>query len=215
LDIHKHIPELMMDNTDRNRTSPFAFTGNKFEFRAVGSTANCGSPMAVLNSIMAKTLIEFKKDVDAKIAGGEKKEIAILQILREYIRESRNILFEGDNYREEWAQEAKRRGLNNFKTTPEALEVLSEERFVKMFAELGIYTERELHARQEIVFEDYVKKVQIEARIIGYLSSNYVLPAAVQYQNILIDNIRGLKEIGLDESAYAAQKNIISKISTH
>lgn len=215
LDIHKHIPELMMDNTDRNRTSPFAFTGNKFEFRAVGSTANCGSPMAVLNSIMAKTLIEFKKDVDAKIANGEKKEIAILQILRQYIGESRNILFEGDNYSDEWAEEAKRRGLNNFKTTPEALTVLSEERFVKMFSELGIYTERELHARQEIVFEDYVKKVQIEARIIGYLSSNYVLPAAVQYQNILIDNIRGLKEIGLDESAYAAQKNIITKISTH
>lgn len=215
LDIHKHIPELMMDNTDRNRTSPFAFTGNKFEFRAVGSTANCGSPMAVLNSIMAKTLIEFKKDVDAKIANGEKKEIAILQILRHYIGESRNILFEGDNYSDEWAEEAKRRGLNNFKTTPEALTVLSEERFVKMFSELGIYTERELHARQEIVFEDYVKKVQIEARIIGYLSSNYVLPAAVQYQNILIDNIRGLKEIGLDETAYAAQKNIITKISTH
>jgi glutamine synthetase len=215
LDIHKHIPELMMDNTDRNRTSPFAFTGNKFEFRAVGSTANCGSPMAVLNSIMAKTLIDFKKDVDAKIAGGEKKEIAIMHILRQYIGESRNILFEGDNYSEEWAAEAKNRGLNNFKTTPEALAVLSEKRFVEMFAELGIYTERELHARQEIVFEDYVKKVQIEARIIGYLSSNYVLPAAIQYQNILIDNIRGLKEIGLDESAYTAQKNIISKISTH
>lgn len=215
LDIHKHIPELMMDNTDRNRTSPFAFTGNKFEFRAVGSTANCGSPMAVLNSIMAKTLIQFKKDVDAKIAGGEKKEIAILQILRQYIGESRNVLFEGDNYSDEWAAEAKRRGLNNFKTTPEALAVLSEKRFVNMFAELGIYTERELHARQEIVFEDYVKKVQIEARIIGYLSSNYVLPAAIQYQNILIDNIRGLKEIGLDESAYVAQKNIITKVSTH
>jgi len=215
LDIHKHIPELMLDNTDRNRTSPFAFTGNKFEFRAVGSTANCGSPMAVLNSIMAATLIEFKKEVDTKIAAGDKKEIAILQVLRQYIAESKTILFEGDNYSDEWAEEAKRRGLNNFKTTPEALEVLSEPRFVKMFADLGIYTERELHARQEIVFEDYVKKVQIEARIIGYLSSNYVLPAAIQYQNILIENIKGLKEVGLGEEAYKAQKNILTIISKH
>ena len=215
LDIHKHIPELMLDNTDRNRTSPFAFTGNKFEFRAVGSTANCGSPMAVLNSIMAATLIEFKKEVDAKIAAGDKKEIAILHILRQYIADSKSILFEGDNYSDEWAEEAKRRGLNNFKTTPEALEVLSEEKFVKMFTELGIYTERELHARQEIVFEDYVKKVQIEARIIGYLSSNYVLPAAIQYQNILIENIKGLKEVGLGEEAYKAQKNILTIISKH
>lgn len=215
LDIHKHIPELMLDNTDRNRTSPFAFTGNKFEFRAVGSTANCGSPMAVLNTIMAKTLIDFKKEVDSKISAGEKKEIAILQLLNQYITESKSILFEGDNYSDEWAEEAKRRGLNNFKTTPEALSVLSEERFVKMFVEMGIYSERELHARQEIVFEDYVKKVQIEARIIGYLSSNYVLPAAIQYQNVLIENIRGLKEIGLDEESYRAQKHIAATISRH
>lgn len=215
LDIHKHIPELMLDNTDRNRTSPFAFTGNKFEFRAVGSTANCGSPMAVLNTIMAKTLIDFKKEVDGKISGGEKKEIAILQVLNQYITDSKNILFEGDNYSDEWAEEARRRGLNNFKTTPDALAVLSEERFVKMFVEMGIYSERELHARQEIVFEDYVKKVQIEARIIGYLASNYVLPAAIQYQNILIENIRGLKEIGLEEEAYRAQKHIVATISRH
>ncbi len=158
LDIHKHIPELMMDNTDRNRTSPFAFTGNKFEFRAVGSSANCASSMSTLNTIMAATLKKFKTEVDAKIEKGEKKEIAILQILRDYIKASRNILFEGDNYSEVWAQEAAKRGLSNFKTTPEALDVLVKEDTVKLFTGLGIYSERELHARYEIVLEEYVKK---------------------------------------------------------
>ncbi len=215
LDIHKHIPDLMMDNTDRNRTSPFAFTGNKFEFRAVGSSANCASSMSTLNSIMADTLKKFKKEVDAKIEQGEKKEIAILQVLRSFIKSSRNILFEGDNYSDAWAEEAQRRGLNNFKTTPEALDVLTKEETVDLFTRLGIYTKRELHARYEIVLEDYIKKVQIEARILGYLCTNHVLPAAIQYQNILIGNVKGLKEMGLPEESYKAQMHLIKVISGH
>ena len=215
LDIHKQIPELLMDNTDRNRTSPFAFTGNKFEFRAVGSSANCGSPMTVLNTIMTNALREFKRDVDALIEKGEKKEIAIMHILRKYIAESRNILFEGDNYSDEWAEEAKRRGLNNFKTTPEALEAYVTEKAKQLFFDNGIYSKRELEARHEIMLEDYVKKVQIEARILGYIATNHILPAAVNYQNVLIENVKGLKDIGLGEDSYKAQKNLVSVISGH
>jgi glutamine synthetase len=215
LDIHKQIPELLMDNTDRNRTSPFAFTGNKFEFRAVGSSANCGSPMVVLNTIMAETLKKFKIEVDALIEKGEKKEIAVLQILRAYISDSKKIRFEGDNYSEEWAEEAKRRGLNNFKTTPEALDAYITESSKELFYSNGIFTKRELEARHEIMLEDYVKKVQIEARIIGYIATNNVLPAAINYQNTLIENIKGLKDIGLPESAYAAQLNLARIISDH
>lgn len=215
LDIHKQIPELLMDNTDRNRTSPFAFTGNKFEFRAVGSSANCGSPMMVLNTIMAETLKRFKHDVDALIEKGEKKEIAILQVLRQYISESKKIRFEGDNYSEEWAEEAKRRGLNNFKTTPEALDAYVTNKAKDLFYGNNIFSKRELEARHEIMLEDYVKKVQIEARIIGYIATNHVLPAAINYQNTLIENIRGLKEVGLKENAYKAQLNLVTIISDH
>lgn len=215
LDIHKQIPELLMDNTDRNRTSPFAFTGNKFEFRAVGSSANCASPMLVLNTILAQTLKEFKKEVDGLIEKGEKKEIAILQTLRTYISASRNILFEGDNYSEEWAEEAARRGLSNFKTTPEALDAFVTEKSKHLFYGNNIYSERELEARHEIMLEDYVKKVQIEARILGYLATNNILPAAIHYQNVLIENVKGLKEVGLDKSAYKAQLNLVEKVSGH
>src|ERR1700744_754035 len=170
LDLHRSIPEVLLDNTDRNRTSPSAFTGNKFEFRAVGSSANCASPMFVLNTIMAETLKQFKKDVDALTEKGDKKEIAILHVLRQYISASRNILFEGDNYSEEWAEEAKRRGLNNFKTTPEALDVFVTDKAKELFYENSIFSKRELEARHEIMLEDYVKKVQIEARMLGYLA---------------------------------------------
>ncbi len=215
LDIHKQIPELLMDNTDRNRTSPFAFTGNKFEFRAVGSSANCASPMLVLNTIMTETLKQFKKDVDALVEKGEKKEIAILQVLRDYITRSKRIRFEGDNYSEEWAQEAKRRGLNNFKTTPEALDAYVTNKAKELFFDNGIFSKRELEARHEIMLEEYVKKVQIEARLIGYLCTNHVLPAAINYQNVLIQNVSGLKEIGLDKKAYKAQLNLIEIMSEH
>ncbi len=215
LDIHKQIPELLMDNTDRNRTSPFAFTGNKFEFRAVGSTANCGSPMTVLNTIVAETLKNFKRDVDELISKGDKKEIAILQVLRRYISESKVIRFEGDNYSEEWAEEAKRRGLSNFKTTPEALDAIVTEKSKQLFSKHGIYSPRELDARHEIVLEDYIKKVQIEARILGYLSTNHIVPAAISYQNTLIENIRGLKELGLTEESYQAQLDVVKAVSQH
>lgn len=215
LDIHKQIPELLMDNTDRNRTSPFAFTGNKFEFRAVGSSANCGSPMVVLNTIITQTLKQFKTDVDALVEKGEKKEIAIMQILRKYIADSKNILFEGDNYSDEWAEEAKRRGLSNFKTTPEALDAFVTEKSKQLFFGNGIFSKRELEARHEIMLEDYVKKVQIEARILGYMATNHILPSAIEYQNTLIKNVTGLKEIGLDKKSYAAQLNLLEKISGH
>ena len=215
LDIHKNIPELMQDNTDRNRTSPFAFTGNKFEFRAVGSSANCASAMSTLNSIMAATLRKFKEETDLKIAAGEKKEIAILHTLKSYIKQSRNILFEGDNYSESWEKEAAERGLGNYKTTPEALDVLLREDTVKLFTDLGIYTERELEARYEIVLEDYVKKVQIEARILGYLVTNHILPAAIKHQNELIKNVQGLKDLGLPEETYSTSLNLTKVISRH
>jgi glutamine synthetase len=215
LDIHKQIPELLMDNTDRNRTSPFAFTGNKFEFRAVGSSANCASPMVVLNTIMAETLKQFKKDVDALVEKGDKKEIAVLQVLRDYIAKSKKIRFEGDNYSAEWAEEAARRGLHNFKTTPEALDAFVTEKGKQVFYENNIYSKRELEARHEIMLEDYVKKVQIEARLLGYLATNHVLPAAITYQNSLIENVKGLKEIGLDKKSYKAQLHLIEVISGH
>jgi glutamine synthetase len=214
-DIHRNIPELIMDNTDRNRTSPFAFTGNKFEFRAVGSTANCAWPMTILNTIMADTLVNFKKEVDALIEKGEKKEIALLHIIRKYITESKNICFEGDNYSEAWAQEAAKRGLNNFKDTPRALDVFVTNVAKKLFEDHKIFTHVELEARHEIMLEEYVKKVQIEARMMGYLASNSILPAAISYQKTMVDNVKGLNEIGLKGEACRSQIEIIEAISKH
>ena len=215
LDIHKSIPELMLDNTDRNRTSPFAFTGNKFEFRAVGSSANCAASMTVLNGIMASTLAGFKKDVDALVEKGEKKEIAIMQTIQKYVVESKSVLFEGNNYSEEWEKEAEKRGLPNVKTTPLALDAFVTDKAKKLFESNKIYTHTELEARHEILLENYIKKVQIEARVIGDLATNYILPAAVKYQNILLENVKGLKEVGLPESAYANQLQILEKVSEH
>ncbi|MFZ4753554.1 MAG: glutamine synthetase III [Chitinophagaceae bacterium] len=215
MDIHKNIPELLMDNTDRNRTSPFAFTGNKFEFRAVGSTANCAWPMTILNTIMADTLIQFRKEVESFMEKGEKKEIAILHVIRQYIAESKAIRFEGDNYSEAWAQEAAKRGLNNFKDTPRALDVFSKKETLSLFAEHKIFNHVEMEARHEIMLEEYVKKVQIEARMMGYLASNSILPAAISYQNRLVENIKGLKEIGLNEETWRSQKEIVEVLSKH
>jgi len=215
MDIHKNIPELLMDNTDRNRTSPFAFTGNKFEFRAVGSSANCAWPMTILNTIMADTLIAFKKEVDELIEKGEKKEVALMHIIRKYITESKNICFEGDNYSEAWAEEAAKRGLNNFKDTPSALDVFHSKEAKRLFEEHRIFSTVELEARHEIMLEEYVKKVQIEARLMGYLASNTILPASLKYQNILIENVKGLKEIGLKKESMKAQLEIIEAISEH
>ena len=215
LDIHKSIPELMLDNTDRNRTSPFAFTGNKFEFRAVGSSANCAAAMTVLNTIMAATLKQFKIDVDTLIEKNEKKEIAILQVIQRYIVESKSVLFEGDGYSEDWEKEAKKRGLPNIKTTPLALDAFVTPKAKKLFENNNIYSHSELEARHEIMLENYVKKVQIEARVMGDLATNHILPSAVKYQNILLENIRGLKEAGLPASAYSNQLAIVTKISEH
>jgi glutamine synthetase len=165
--------------------------------------------------MMAETLKQFKKDVDALIEKGEKKEIAIMHVLRNYIAESKKIRFEGDNYSDEWAAEAKKRGLNNFKTTPEALAALVTPQAKKLFIENGIYSEVELEARHEIMLEDYVKKVQIEARILGNIATNHILPAAVKYQNLLIENVKNLKEIGVDAGGYKAQLNMINVIGGH
>lgn len=215
LDIHKTIPELMLDNTDRNRTSPFAFTGNKFEFRAVGSAANCANAMTVLNTIVAETLKTFKKDVDALIDKGEKKEIAIMQTIQKYIVDSKKVLFEGDGYSEEWANEAAKRGLPNVKTTPLALDAYITDKAKKLFEHNEVYNHAELEARHEIMLEAYIKKVQIEARIMGELATSVILPSAVKYQNVLLENIKGLKDAGLDESGYTSQLAILKDISKH
>ncbi len=215
LDIHKNIPELLLDNTDRNRTSPFAFTGNKFEFRAVGSSANCGYNMTVLNTIMAETLSSFKNEVDAMIEKGDKKEVAIMHVIKNYIKASKKVLFEGDGYSEEWQKEAAKRGLPNLKTTPLALDSLTTKKAKELFEKHKVLSHVELEARHEIELEKYIKYVQIEGRVIGDLTGNHILPAAIRYQNVLIENIKGLKEVGLKPEAYKAQMNVLSEISEH
>jgi glutamine synthetase len=215
LDLHRSIPELMIDNTDRNRTSPFAFTGNKFEFRAVGSTANCGHPMTVLNTIVADTLTKFAAEVDALIAKGEKKEIAIMQVIQKYIVSSKKILFEGDGYSEAWHQEAEKRGLSNFKTTPVALDAMVSDKAKNLFSENGIYTHGELEARHEIELEKYIKKVQIEARLMGDLATNHIIPASIKYQNVLLQNVSLLREASLPENLYKGQMTLLKEVSTH
>ena len=215
LDLHRSIPELLLDNTDRNRTSPFAFTGNKFEFRAVGSAANCANAMTALNTIMAETLKSFKKEVDGLIEKGEKKEIAIMHIIQKSIVESKKSLFEGDGYSGEWEKEAMKRGLPNVKTTPLALDAMVTDKAKTLFQNNGVYSHSELEARHEIELEKYIKKVQIEARLMGDLATNHILPAAFRYQNILAANIKNLKEIGMQEESFATQKQLLEKISTH
>jgi len=209
------IPQILKDNTDRNRTSPFAFTGNKFELRAVGSSANSASPMTILNVIVADQLKKFKYDVDKLIKKGEKKDVALLMVIKRYIKESKNIRFEGNGYSEEWEQEALRRGLPNVKTTPKALDALLTDKTDLLFEDTGVFTKRESHARHEILLEAFYKKLQIEARVIGELGINIILPSAIAYQSKLIENIRGLKDIGLGEETYKAQLDIINKISEH
>jgi glutamine synthetase len=214
IDIHRNIPELLMDNTDRNRTSPFAFTGNKFEFRAVGSSANCANAMTILNSIVAETLKTFKKDVDALIEKGEKKEIAIMHVIREYIVASEKILFEGDGYSEEWEKEAQKRGLPNVKTTPYALDAMVTEKAKHLFEHNNVYNHPELEARHEIELEKYIKKVQIESRLMVDLATNHILPSAIRYQNTLIENLRGLKELGLTETC-SQRTQTLNTITEH
>jgi len=209
------IPELQLDNTDRNRTSPFAFTGNKFEFRAVGSSANSASPMTVLSAIVANQLIEFKSEVDKQIKKGTKKDLALLNVVRKYIKESKAIRFEGNGYSKEWEEEAHKRGLSNIKTTPKALDVYVSEKSLDLFERLSVLTKRESEARHEILLENYYKKIQIEARVIGEIVNSIIAPAAFKYQNDLITNVKGLKDLGLKADAYSSQSNLIERISNH
>jgi glutamine synthetase len=218
LNVVGKIPEILLDNTDRNRTSPFAFTGNKFEFRAVGSTANCANPMTVLNSIVAKQLVDFKTEVDALIKKKDmKKDDAIFNVLREYIKTSKNILFEGNGYSDAWQAEAKKRGLSNNKTTPEALKARVAKKNISLFEGLGVMNKTEIEARYEIEIEEYALRIQIEGRVLGDIARNHVVPTAVRYQNILIENVRGLKDIyGKDFKTYAKEQLIlIQVISRH
>jgi glutamine synthetase len=218
LNVVGKIPDVLLDNTDRNRTSPFAFTGNKFEFRAVGSTANCANPMTVLNSIVAKQLIAFKAEVDALIDKKDmKKDDAIFNILREYIKKSKNILFVGNGYGEAWEKEAKKRGLSNNKTTPIALKAKVSKKTLDLFEGLGVMNKIESEARYEIEMEDYVLRIQIESRVLGDIARNHIVPTAVRYQNVLIKNVKGLKSIyGEGFKTFAKEQlNLIEEISGH
>lgn len=219
LNVVGKIPEILLDNTDRNRTSPFAFTGNKFEFRAVGSSSNCAGPMTVLNAIMAKQLRTFKGEVDDLIENKNlKKDEAIFNVLREYIKDCKSILFEGDGYSEDWANEAAKRGLNNLKTTPEALKSEMNKKFIELYEELGIYTKRELEARNEVKLEKYSTTIDIEAKVLSDIARNHIIPAALNYQNRLIDNVKGLKEIFGDkefEPLAREQMDLIKGISAN
>jgi len=212
------IPEILLDNTDRNRTSPFAFTGNKFEFRAVGSDATCARPMITLNVMVADQLKKFKNEVDALIAKNIKKEEAIFTIARQYIIDSKRIRFEGNNYGDDWIKEAEKRGLTNVAAVPKALQALVSNETKALFATNGILLENELEARYNINLENYTKKIQIESRVIGDLSMNHIIPIAIRYQNTLIENAIGLKEV-LDEKTYMGlsknQIQTIKEISEH
>jgi glutamine synthetase len=212
------VPEILLDNTDRNRTSPFAFTGNKFEFRAVGSSANCSPSMTVLNLVLAEQLTIFKKEVDALLEKDVKKDEAIYQVLKKYIIESKKIRFEGNGYGEEWVKEAAKRGLSNIKTTPDALDAMVSKRTLDLYSKHNILSHREMEARHEIALETYTKKIQIESRVMGDLAVNHIIPTAIKYQNLLIQNVEGLKDIfGASEFKKVAetQTKMIVEISEH
>lgn len=211
LNVVGKIPEILLDNTDRNRTSPFAFTGNKFEFRAVGSTANCANPMTVLNSIVARQLKEFKKETDFLIEKkGLKKDEAIFNVLREYIKNSKEILFDGNGYGEAWKKESKKRGLSNNKNTPAALKIKISPSTIKLYDSLEVMNKIEIEARYEIEVNEYIKRIQIEARVLGDIARNHVIPTAVNYQNVLIENVTGLKSIYAKEfKKYASEQLIL------
>jgi glutamine synthetase len=209
------IPQITLDNTDRNRTSPFAFTGNKFELRAVGSSANSSAPMTVLNAIVADQLVKFKADVDKLIKKGDKKDVALLTVIKRYIKESKDIRFEGNGYGQEWADEAEKRGLTNIKTTPKALDAYISEKTTELFAKTNVFNKRELHARHEILLESFFRKLQIEARVMGEVVNTQILPSAMAYQNTLMENAKGLKELGLSKEALSTPLAIIESLSKH
>lgn len=211
----KAIPEILLDNTDRNRTSPFAFTGNKFELRAVGSSANSAQAITVLNTAMAKTLNEFKEEVDKLIGNGESRDAALLTVIQKYIKQSKKIRFEGNGYGEEWRLEAEKRGLPNVRTTPHALDAMMTKKSMELFTKMGVFSKREIEARHEILLEDYIKKIQIESRIIGDMALTNIVPAAIGYQNQLITNLSGLKALGVNSAAYDAQTKMLTRITEH
>lgn len=212
LDLVQQIPLLEKDTTDRNRTSPFAFTGNKFEIRAVGSSQNCGGPMTVMNTIVASQLEKFKVEVDKLLESGKSQDEAVISILAKYIKESKKVRFEGNGYSQEWKDEAAKRGLNNFTTTPEALKVWGTKK-IEVFTKAGIFSKKEIHAYQEVQFHTYMTKVQIESRTLGEMTTNLILPAAVGYQRKLADNIAALKSIGLEEDSYSEQLELVKALS--
>ena len=217
LNVVGKIPEILLDNTDRNRTSPFAFTGNKFEFRAVGSDQNCGIPMTVLNTVVAKQLISFKTEVDTLIKSKKlKKDDAIFNVLREYVKTTKNILFDGDGYSSAWEKEAKRRGLSNLKKTPEALSVFMNKEVIDLFDLMHVMNPVEQKARYKIQLEQYVQRIKIESLVLENLANNQILPTAFKYQSLLIENVKGLKDIyGEDFSKHApVALSTIEKISS-
>lgn len=212
------IPELLLDNTDRNRTSPFAFTGNRFEFRALGSSANCGSAMLALNSAVAYQLRQFKADVDSLRAQGKSKEAAIFEVLKNYIKESKPIRFDGNGYSDAWKEEALRRGLDCENSVPLQYDAYLKPDVIKMFGETGVLSQKELEARNEVKWEIYIKKVQIEARVLGDLSLNHIIPVVIRYQTILLENVTRLKDVFSEEeyeTLSAEPRRLIRKISAH
>ena len=213
------IPELLIDNTDRNRTSPFAFTGNRFEFRAPGSSVNCGSAMLALNSAVAYQLQQFKKDVEALQAEGKSKEVAIFKVLKAYIKESKPIRFDGNGYSDEWKEEAAKRGLDCQNSVPLQYDAYLKPESIEMFTSTGVLTQKELEARNEVKWEVYIKKVQIEARVLGDLSLNHIIPVAVRYQSVLLDNIAKLKETFGDDPEFRNMseepRRLVRKIAGH
>ncbi|MFN3342473.1 MAG: glutamine synthetase III [Flavobacteriales bacterium] len=211
------IPQIMLDNTDRNRTSPFAFTGNKFEFRAVGSSANCGNAMMVLNTIVSNQLKKFKKEVDAQLTKGADKDEAILQTLRKYIVESKKIRFEGNGYGDEWVKEAEKRGLSNLKDTPRALDVWERKEVAKLFEEEGVLTAREIEARHEIELDQYTLKIQIESRLVGDIALTRIVPAGVKYQNILLENLSKQQQVlgAAGKKTTEGLQTLVTDISNH
>ena len=212
------IPELLLDNTDRNRTSPFAFTGNRFEFRAPGSSVNCGSAMLAVNSAVAHQLQQFKKDVEALQAAGKSKEVAIFETLKAYIKESKPIRFDGNGYCDEWKKEAARRGLDCENSVPLQYDAYLKPEVIRMFKETGVLNEKELEARNEVKWEIYIKKVQIEARVLGDLSMNHIIPVVLHYQSLLLSNITKLKETFSPEEyeeLSAEPRRLVRKISKH
>ncbi|MDX2001649.1 MAG: glutamine synthetase III [Chitinophagales bacterium] len=202
------IPEALLDNTDRNRTSPFPFTGNKFEFRAVGASANCSAAMMTLNTIVAHQLVEFKKEVDALIAKGTEKQTAIITILQRYVTEAERAIFNGDGYSKEWEKEANKRGLSNTKSTPDALKAFVSEKAEKIFTSYNIFNSRELHARYHVLLEQYIKQMEIEMLVIEEMVHTHILPSAFQYIGMLTDTYRGLKEMGLNKAADKTKEEV-------